>query len=159
MSRYQDIRGRPAAFRSLTGMDAPAFEALFTDFEAARRADRAASARTRRGGRPRRRAPGAGRRHAPGQRDRLLMAPAWLRAYPTYELLGYSFGLHVGDANRDVADVLAVLDPPGDSPFDRPDRDPDRTRLDSVAAVMDAFAEVRPVVDAREQRARRPGGG
>ena len=29
MFRYQDIQGRPAIFRSLTGMDTQAFEALF----------------------------------------------------------------------------------------------------------------------------------
>jgi hypothetical protein len=158
MFRYQDIRGLPAVFRSLTGMDVQAFESLFTDFEAARQASRAASARTRRDGQPRRRAPGAGRRHALDPRDRLLMALVWLRVYPTYELLGYCFGMHNGNACRNVADVLAVLDSLGDFPFDRPDRDGDRPRLDSAAAVMDAFPEVRLVIDTKEQRVRRPGG-
>jgi hypothetical protein len=158
MFRYQDIRRRPTVFRGLTGMDTDAFEALFADFDAASRAARAASGRTRRGGQPRRRAPGAGRRHALDPRDRLLMALVWLRVYPTYELLGFLFGLHNGNANRNVADVLATLETLGDFPFDRPDRDPGRTRLDSVEAVMDAFPEVRLVVDTKEQRIRRPKG-
>ena len=159
MFRYQDIQGRPAVFRSLTGMDIESFEALFAEFDAADQAARAASARTRRGGQPRRRAPGAGRRHALDPRDRLLMALVWLRVYPAYELLGFFFGLHNGNANRNVADVLAVLETLGDFPFDRPDRDGDRAKLDSAAAVMDAFPEVRLVVDTKEQRARRPVGG
>jgi hypothetical protein len=158
MIRYHDVQGRPAVFRGLTGMDPTAFEALFADLDAARRAARAASDRTRRGGRPRHRAPGAGRPHALDPRDRLLMALVWLRVYPTYELLGFFFGLHNGNACRNVADVLAVLDSLGDFPFDRPDRDPTRTKLDSVAAVMDAFPEVRLVLDTKEQRTRRPRG-
>jgi hypothetical protein len=157
MFRYQDIQGRPAVFRGLTGMDLQAFETLFTDFETARQAGRAASACTRRDGRPRRRAPGAGRRYALDPRDRLLMALVWLRVYPTYELLGYFFGLHNGNACRNVADVLAVLEALGDFPFDRPNRDGDRAKLDSAAAVMDAFPEVRLVVDTKDQRGRRPG--
>ena len=159
MFRYQDVQGRPAVFRSLTGMDTTAFEALFADFDAAYQAARSASTGTRRGGQPRRRAPGAGRRHALDLRDRLLMALVWLRAYPTYELLGFFFGLHNGNANRNVAEVLAVLDSLGDFPFDRPDRDPGREPLASVEAVMGAFPEVRLVVDTEEQRVRRPTGG
>ncbi len=158
MFRYQDIQGRPGVFRGLTGMDTTAFEALLQDFDAAHRAARAASTRTRRDGQPRRRAPGGGRRHALDLRDRLLMALAWLRVYPTCELLGYFFGLNHGNANRNVADVLAGLEGLGHFPFDRPDRDPDRAPLDSAAAVMDAFPEVRLVVDTKEQRIRRPKG-
>jgi hypothetical protein len=44
MIRYHEIQGRPAVFRSLTGMDPKAFEALFAEFDAARRAARAAPA-------------------------------------------------------------------------------------------------------------------
>jgi hypothetical protein len=158
MIRHESLQGRPAVFRSLTGMDVAAFEALFQDFDAADRARRAAAATTRRGGQPRRRAPGAGRRPALGARDRLLMALFWLRAYPTYELLGWLFGLHNGNACRNVTDVLAVLEALGDFPFDRPDRDPCRTPLGAPEAVMDAFPMVRLVIDTKEQRVRRPKG-
>lgn len=159
MIRYQDLQRRPAKlFRSLTGMDIEAFETLFADFEAAHQAARTASGRTRRGGRPRRRAPGGGRHHALSPCDRLLMALVWLRIYPTYEVLGFLFGLDKANAHRNTADVLAVLETLGDFPFDRPDRDPGRTKLDSAAAVMDAFPEVRLVLDTKEQRIRRPKG-
>jgi hypothetical protein len=158
MIRYQDLRGRSArVFRGLTGMDFDAFEALRADFEAADRAARDSSGRTR-DGRPRRRAVGGGRRHALAPQDRLLMALVWLRIYPTYEVLGFLFGLDKANAHRNTADVLAVLEALGDFPFDRPDRDPGRTSLGTPEAVMDAFPMVRLVVDTTEQRVRRPTG-
>jgi hypothetical protein len=139
-------------------MDPTAFEALAQHFDDADGARRAASTATRRDGGPRRRAPGAGARPSLQPRDRLLMALFWLRAYPTYEVLGFLFGLHHGNALRNVADVLAVLESLGDFPFDRPDRDPARPRLGTPEAVMDAFPMVRLVVDTKEQRIRRPTG-
>jgi len=158
MIRYPDLQKRSGVlFRNLTGMSHHAFEALLTSYEAARHAARAASARTR-DGRPRRRAPGGGRHHALAPCDRLLMALFWLRAYPTYELLGFYFGLDKANAHRNTADVLAVLEALGDFPFDRPDHDPGRTPLRSPQAVMDAFPAVRLVVDTKEQRIRRPRG-
>jgi hypothetical protein len=158
MIRYQDLQRRPVKlFRSLTGMDFDAFEALFAAFQAAHQAARASSAGTR-GGRPRRRAPGGGRHHALAPRDRLLMALFWLKAYPTYEVLGFFFGLDKANAHRNTADVLAVLETLGDFPFDRPDRTPGRTPRGTPEAVMDAFPMVRLVVDTKEQRTRRPKG-
>src|SRR3954447_5924266 len=158
MIRYQDVQRRPSVFRSLTGMDLAAFDALAQQFDDADRARRAASARTRRDGQPRRRAPGAGPRPPLGPRDRLLMPLFWLRAYPTYEVLGFLFGLHHGNALRNVADMLAVLESLGDFPFDRPDRAQARAASGTLEAVMDAFPMVRLVVDTKEQRIRRPKG-
>jgi hypothetical protein len=159
MIRYEDLQRRPAKlFRSLIGMDFDAFEALFAAFEAAYQAGRAASGQTR-GGRPRRRAPGGGRHPALAPRDRLLMALFWLKAYPTYEMLGFFFGLDKANAHRNTAAVLAALEALGDFPFDRPDRDPGRPPLGTPEAVMDAFPTVRLVVDTKEQRVRRPTGG
>jgi hypothetical protein len=139
-------------------MDLAAFEALVQQFDVTDQARRASATRTRRDGQPRRRAPGAGPRPTLDPRDRLLMALFWLRVYPTYELLGFLFGLHHGNAVRNVADVLAVLESLGDFPFDRPDRDAARPALGTLEAVMDAFPMVRLVVDTKEQRTRRPEG-
>lgn len=158
MIRYQDLQRRSGAlFQSLIGMDVNTFEVLFADFEAADRVAHTASGQTR-DGRPRRRAPGGGRHHALTPRDRLLMALFWLRVYPTYEVLGFFFGLHKANAYRNTVDVLVVLAGLGDFSFDRPDCQPDRTPLGSPEAVMDAFPMVRLVVDTKEQRIRRPQG-
>src|SRR5262249_43095029 len=107
-------------------------------------------------GHPRRRAAGAGHPHRHDSRHRLLMALVWLRVYPTYELLGFFFGLHQRNAQRNVRDALAVLDTLDDFPFDRPDRD--RQKLGSLTAVMTAFPEVRVLIDSKEQRVNRPTG-
>lgn len=157
MLRYEALARHPRAFRSLTGFAPAAFDALFADFTAAADRRARASRTTRRGG-PRRRAAGAGRRHALGPRTRLLLGLVWLRAYPTYALLGALFGLDEGNALRNARDVVAVLASLGDFPFDRPDHDPDRHKVSSLVEVMDAFPGIRLVIDTKEQRCHRPGG-
>lgn len=84
------------------------------------------------------------------------MALVWLRLYPTYELLGFFFGLHKRNAQRNVRDVLATLDTLDDFPLDRPRRD--RKKLGSVTEVMAAFPAVRVIIDSKEQRVNRPTG-
>ena len=157
MFDYQSLTRYPSAFRSLTGLRPAEFDTLLTDCVAAQDRLRAASATTRRG-QPRRRAAGAGHPHRLDDRHRLLLALVWLRVYPTYELLGFFFGLHQRNAQLNVRAVLAVLETLGDFPFDRPDRDADRRALATPAQVMDAFPQVRLVVDGKEQRVQRPQG-
>src|SRR5439155_23149452 len=106
---------------------------------------------------PRRRATGAGGHSALPLRDRLLLTLVWLKVYPTYELLGLLFGLHKRNAQLNARDVLEALELLDDFPLDDPD--PDRRRRGTVSAVMDAFPAVRLVVDSKEQRVYRPGGG
>jgi hypothetical protein len=155
MLSYAALARRPAAFRSVTGMAPEDFDALLNDFLAAQAGRRRDSARTKRGA-PRRRAYGAGHPHALDDRHRLLMALAWLRLYPTYEVLGLLFGLDRGNAHRSAEDVLTTLAAMGTFPFERPPSD--RQKLGTVAAVMDAFPQVKLVIDAKEQRVERPRG-
>lgn len=157
MLRYDALARNARVLRSLTGFDAGAFEALFADFEAASARPRRKSRKTRRGT-PRRRAAGAGHPHALDPRTRLLLGLVWLRPYPTYTLLGALFGLDEGNALRNARAVVAVLETLSDFPFDRPGRDPQRGKLSSLTEVMDAFPDIRLVIDTREQRCRRPGG-
>lgn len=157
MLRYDALARHARAFRSLTGFDPNGFEALFVAYDAAATTRRRASRTTARGT-PRRRAPGGGRRPSLDARSRLLLGLVWLRAYPTYAVLGVLFGLDEGNALRNAKAVVAVLEGLADFPFDRPDRDPDREPLGSVGEVMDAFPFARVVIDTKEQRCRRPGG-
>jgi hypothetical protein len=155
MLAYETLTHYPRAFRSLTGMSPGEFEDLLATFRAAhdRRQRRR---RTTRRGQPRQRAAGAGHPHRHDDRHRLLMALVWLRIYPTYELLGFFFGLHQRNAQLNVRDVLATLDTLDDFPFDRPGRE--RPKLRSVAEVMTAFPQVRIVIDSKEQRVNQPTG-
>jgi hypothetical protein len=151
------LSARPTAFVSLTGLTLKEFEALAADFAPAYQRHRAAADTTRRDRQPRRRAVGAGGRYAHDLRHRLLLALVWLKVYPTYELLGLLFGLHKRNAQLNVRDVLEVLETLDDFPFDRPEGP--RPKLSSLAQAMEAFPQVRLVIDAKEQRVYRPGGG
>lgn len=156
MLDYDRLAARPAAFLSLTGLSPAAFGRLLADLAPVYARHRAAASYTRRDRRPRRRAPGAGGRYAHGLRGRLLLALVWLKVYPTYEVLGLLFGLHKRNAQLNARDVLGALELLGDFPFDDPD--PERRKLGTVTAVMDAFPAVRLVIDSKEQRVYRPGG-
>lgn len=156
MLTYDRLAATAKAFPALTGLTRDEFDRLFVAFEAAAEALRAASTHTRRGSRKRTRAAGAGRRHTLAPRTRLLLALVWLRVYPTYELLGWLFGLDKSNAWHNTQDVLEVLDSMTDFPFDRPD--PERRKLQTTEAVMEAFPEVRVIVDAKEQAFHRPAG-
>lgn len=156
MITYDRLAETPKAFPTRTGLTRDEFDRLFGAFEAAVIAHRAASTHTKRGSRRRERAAGAGRRHTLAPRTRLLLALVWLRVYPTYELLGWLFGLDKSNAWHNTQDVLEGLDTMTDFPFDRPD--PDRRKLPTAEAVVEAFPEVWVIIDAKEQGFRRPGG-
>ena len=155
MFAYETLTRYPSAFRSLTGMTPAEFENLLTAFRAAHDR-RQRSSRTTRRGQPRQRAAGAGHPHRHDDRHRLLMALAWLRVYPTYEVLGFFFGLHKRNAQLNARATLEVLDVLDDFPFDRPR--PDRKKMRSAAEVMAAFPQVRYLIDSKEQRVNRPTG-
>jgi DDE superfamily endonuclease len=154
MFEYDRLRACPSAFRSLTGMSAPEFDRLLPEFLAAQERLRRSSDLNGEG-RPRRRACGAGRHPKLDGRHRLLMALVWLRIYPTYELLGFFFGLHKRNAQLHVRATLEALDSTPDFPFDRPGAE--RRALSTPEQVMASFPAVRLVIDAREQRVNRPG--
>jgi hypothetical protein len=155
MFAYDTLIRSPSAFRSLTGMTRNEFDNLLVAFRAAQGRQQRDSQTTRRG-QPRRRAAGGGHPHRHDDCHRLLLALVWLRVYPTYELLGFFFGLHKRNAQLNVRAVLAALDTIDDFPFDRPGRA--RKKLRSADEVMAAFPQVRVLIDSKEQRVNRPTG-
>lgn len=153
MITYEALVRRPAAFLSLTGHSVAAFDALLAVFAPAHEQCRRTATVTRRG-RPRRRAVGAGAVYTHDLPTRLLMVLIWLRIYPTFEVLGFLFSLDKTNVHATVGDLLATLETLADFPFERPSAE--RKKLHSVAAVMDAFPDVRLVIDSKEQRVQRP---
>jgi DDE superfamily endonuclease/Helix-turn-helix of DDE superfamily endonuclease len=153
MIRYATLRLTPKIFPALTGLTLGEFERLAAEFAAAHARARAASTHTQKG-RPRRRAAGAGAPPSLDLIDRLLMALVWLRVYPTYELLGWLFGLEKSNAWENVQGALAVLGTLADFPFERPAAD--RVKLATPAAVIAAFPEVKILIDGKEQPFQRP---
>ncbi len=148
MITYQHLLKHPAALRSLTGYTRDDFGTLFRAFQAAHETRRAQT------NTPRRRAPGAGRPTVCSLETQLVMALVWLRVYPTFAVLAFLFGLHESNAWRNVQDTLQTLQSLADFAFEKPARE--RKTLRSVEAVMDAFPDVVLVIDAKEQRTRRP---
>jgi hypothetical protein len=156
MLRLDALLTKPAACVSLTGLTPVEFQALYENFALVYQRHRDSATTTRRGRRPRRRAPGGGSRYALELQHRLLMALVWLKVYPTYEVLGFLFDLHKRNVQLNVRDVLEVLELLDDFPFDPPSGD--RKPLGSVNDVMEAFPQVRLIIDSKEQRVYRPGG-
>src|SRR5215470_1668395 len=149
MISYPVVATTPEIFRALTGLSQKDFDALFADFQPAHARRLQQATHTKRGLRRRQRQPGAGHPFGRDLRDRLLMALVWLRVYPTYELLGWLFGLDRSNAWRNVQDVLATLQQMARFPPERPGQE--RQPLASAQDLFDAFPEVRVVVDATEQ--------
>ena len=154
MFTYETMRRRPAAFKSMTGFSVEAFETLFGAFARAHQDRCQTATATKRGHQPRQRAFGAGRRFSHDVRTRLVMALVWLRIDPTYEVLGFLFSLDKSNARDNVRDALATLETLADFRFEHPAAD--RKKKRSVDAVMDAFPDVRLVIDTKEQRIQRP---
>lgn len=71
-------------------------------------------------------------------------------------MLSFFFSLHKADAQRGVADVLAVLEVLAVFVCERPTAD--QQKLRSAQVIMDAFSDVCLVIDAKEQRIQRPSG-
>jgi hypothetical protein len=155
MLTYQALCEVPVIFPALTGLTRDEFDRLVADFTRARQRLRASTDRTKRGT-PRQRAAGAGAPPAHDPPTRLLIALVWLRIYPTYELLGWLFGLEKSNAWEAVQDALAVLETLADFPFERPAAD--RKKLSTKQAMIDAFPQVAVIIDAKEQPFRRPQG-
>src|SRR3954470_10731124 len=155
MVTYGALCLTPKIFPALTGLTREEFDRLALDFAAARDRSRAASTHTKRG-QPRQRAAGAGPSATLDLPTRLLMTLLWLRVYPTYEVLGWLFGLEKSNAWENVQDALAVLETLADFPFERPAAE--RARLGTKEAVFDAFPEVEVIIDGKEQPFRRPQG-
>src|SRR4051812_5242877 len=155
MLTYAALCLTPKIFPALTGMTREEFDRLAVDFAAARERCRAASTHTKRG-QPRQRAAGAGSPATLDLPSRLLMTLLWLRVYPTYEVLGWLFGLEKSNAWENVQATLAVLESLADFPFERPAAE--RAKMGTQEAVFDAFPEVKVIIDGKEQPFRRPQG-
>jgi hypothetical protein len=148
MISYSLVAATPDIFRAVSGLSQKDFDALFLDFQEAHGRRLEGATHTKRGLRRRQRKAGAGHPFDHDLRDRLLMTLFWLRVYPSYELLGWFFGLDKSNAWHNVQDVLATLEQMACFPLERPK---EQRLLTSQEDVFDAFPEVRLVADATEQ--------
>ena len=148
MITYEKIFKRPQLANSLIGMSLSEFEKLYAQFELAHRARKSALQYTQRHKLKRRRAVGAGPKHKYALRDRLLMTLFWLRAYTTYEVLGFFYGLDKTSVEDNLSDVLDTLIGMTTFSFERPQAEVPKLR--SVQEVMDAFPAIRHIICIKE---------
>jgi hypothetical protein len=154
MITYAKLTRYPQAAPSLIGMSLSAFDALYEEFQVAHTQRLHSAPLTRRTRQPRQRAVGAGHQHSYDLRERLLMTLFWLRVYTTYAIIGFFYELDRTNVEDNVKDVLATLETMTTFTYERPAAE--RAKLRSPEAVMDAFPDVRLIIDAREQPVQRP---
>ena len=153
MITYEKLVKKPRVANSLIGMSLIEFNQFYLEFERAHE-ERLNSLQKTRRGKKRYRAAGAGRKHTHDLRDRLLMTLFWLKAYTTYELLGFFYDLNKTTIEDNLKLILETLLSMTTFNFERPQAD--RQKLRRVTEVMDAFPDVRLIIDAKEQRIERP---
>ena len=130
------------------------FDTFHDEFESVHEERLRTCQQTRRGQKKRQRGVGAGRKHKYDLRDRLLMTLFWLKAYTTYELLGFFYDLNKTNIEDNLLLILGTLESITTFEFERPATD--RKKLHSVKEIMEALPDVRLVIDAKEQRVERP---
>ena len=154
MITYQKLLKKPQVAKSLVGMSLVTFDKFYAEFEKTHEESLQSSTTTRAGKKKRQRATGAGRKHKYDLRDRLLLTLFWLKAYTTYELLGFFYDLNKTNIEDNLNLILNTLVSMTSFNFERPKAN--RKKLSSVEEIMDAFPDVRLIIDAKEQRIERP---
>lgn len=150
MITYEQLRRKPKAFQGLSGISVNEFDDLFERFEPAW-----LEAEAERLGRPeRQRAIGGGASYALDLKTRLLMVMFWLRLYLTQETVGYFFGLHKSNVNRNGRRILRVLRQVSDDEFEWPDP-PARGQGRTIEQALHDYPELFAIVDATEQPVQR----
>ena len=153
MITYEKLLKKPQVAKSLVGMSLVEFDKFYVEFETAH-TERLQSSKKTRGKKKRQRAAGAGRKHKYDLRNRLLMSLFWLKAYTTYELLGFFYELNKTNIEDNLNLILDTLVSMTSFNFERPRAE--RQKLSSVEDIMDAFPDVRLIIDGKEQRVERP---
>ena len=146
---YKKVSKKPQIAVSLIGMSLAEFEQLYTEFELVHRARETSLEYTRRAKLKRRRAVGGGRKHKYSLRDRLLMTLFWLKAYTTYGVLGALYQLDKTTVQDNLNDVLETLASMTTLKVECPQAEIPKLR--SLKEVMNAFPELRFVIDASHQ--------
>ncbi len=97
---------------------------------------------------------GAGHPFSLRARDQIRLTVVWLRVYPTYEVLGYLFGVSDTTAGRVVQRVLPMLEALGRDTMRLPQ--PSRKRRRQLDDLLRDIPEFAVVIDSFEQAVQRP---
>lgn len=145
---YEELKTKPRALRSLTGLNRSEFESLLPSFKIAW--EHFVSATFERTGR--KRAYGGGRKaHLIAIEDKLLFILVYFRIYPTQEVHGYLFGLSQAQANEWVHRLTGVLNAALGEEQQLPERRPS-----NLATVLKSYPHLEFMIDGTERPINRP---
>lgn len=150
--KYNILKRKPTIFRAITGLSVEEFES-YVEPQIIKVAEQARNALKQSN---RQRAIGGGRNQELDWRDQLLLTLVWLRLYPTYEVLGYLFGISDSSAYRIVVRCLPVLESAGRAEIQRSQAHASRKRGYSLAALFEQIPGLAVIVDAFEHDIERP---
>ncbi len=148
--QYNHLSGFRSVFQSMTGLPLSEFDGLYKDMQGYyveaewQRLERA----------DRQREIGAGHPFRLSTRDQILLTVVWLRLYPTYEVLGYLFGVSDTTTGRIIARIVPMLEQMGRDSMRLPK--PSRKRRRQLDDLLRDIPELAVVVDSFEQRVQRP---
>lgn len=150
IARYGHLTGHANIFVTMTGLRAAEFEQLVEDV-----LPRFAEAEAQRLSRPdRQRAIGGGHPFELEPINQVLLTVIWLRQYPTYEVLGYLFGVSDTTVGRVIKRVLPLLEAAGRDTMRMPD--PGKKQRRQLDELLRATPELAVIIDTFEQRVQRP---
>lgn len=86
--------------------------------------------------------------------NQVLLSVIWLRQYPTYEVLGYLFGVSDTTAGRVIKRVVPLLEAAGKDAMRMPD--PGKKQRRQLDELLRETPELAVVIDSFEQRVQRP---
>ncbi len=148
--RYYQLKLHPNVLHSLTGLRPVEFEQLVQDV----RPLFVAAENKRHSRDDRLRAIGGGHPFALPMQEQILLTVIWLRLYPTYEVLGFLFGITHSTVSRLLTRVLPVLAQVGRDTMRMPD--PGRKHRRTFDQLLSDLPEFAVVIDSFEQRIQRP---
>jgi hypothetical protein len=152
--RYEQVKGHPNVLHSLTGLRPAEFEALVQDVRPLFKALEHKRLTDKRPDRVR--AVGGGHPFSLPVQEQILLSVMWLRVYPTYEVLGFLFGITHPTVSRLLRRILPVLAAAGKDTMKMPD--PGRKHRRSFDELLRDLPEFAVVIDTFEQPVQRPQG-
>ena len=150
--KYTNLKKHPAVFRAVTGLTSKEFDDYTTPLTI-KLADQVPKALERS---DRQRAIGGGRHQDLNGRDQFLLTVVWLRLYPTYEVLGYLFGISDSSAYRVVKRCLPLLEEAGREEIRRSQAHAARKRGYNLEGIFEQIPGLAVIVDTFEQEIERP---
>jgi hypothetical protein len=152
--RYANLQRYPRVFLAVTGLKLPEFAALLSDVLPLYASAEQQRHQKQRPPALRKRAIGGGHPFTLQVRDQLLLSLVWLRIYPTYEVLGFLFGVSDSTVSRLVHRFMPLLAAAGRDQMRSVD--PGRKHRRSLEDVLNRVPELTALVDSFEQRVQRP---